>query len=158
MDINYFKPTQQFARTNPTTVAYVNCTPIHFCNVCRKNENLPYTSNFVEKLGFFPKITHANWLAPLGVSNLNLCLTKEILHDYNIKNLMFSFQTPNSVSKRLVLNPYQMEIHLPSMISSFKKSVSIFKSYVDIRMLCFKKYMKNVSSYAFIFINTFYFI
>lgn len=135
MDINYFKPTQWFARTNPTTIVFVNYTPIHFCNVCRINESLPYISSFVEKLGFFPKITHANWLAPLGVSNLNLCLTKEILHDNNIKNLMFSFQTPNSISKRLVLKPYQMEIHLPSMVSSFKKSVSIFKTYVDLRML-----------------------
>lgn len=98
---------------------------IHFCNVCRINKNLPYVSSFVEKLVFFPKITHANWLAPLGVSNLNLCLNKEVLHDNNIKNVMFSFQTPNSVSKRLILKPYQMEIHLPSMVSLFKKSVSI---------------------------------
>jgi len=84
-----------------------------------------YVSRFVEDLGCFPKITHANQLAPLNMSDLNLYLKEEILHHKSIKNSMLVFQTTNPVFEQLVLEPYQVEINLPYMISSFRKSVCI---------------------------------
>jgi len=90
------------------------------------NANLPYVSSFVEELGCFPKITHANRLAPLSSSDLTLCLNEETLHNSDIKDSILSLKTLNSVCKRIVLKPYRMEINLPYMISSLKKSVSAF--------------------------------
>lgn len=91
---------------------------------------MTYVSSFVEELGCFPKITHANWLAPLSSSNLMLRLNKEALYDNNIKNVMLSFQTLNTISERIVLEPYQMEINIPYMVSSLKKSVRVFNGII----------------------------
>lgn len=88
---------------------------------------LPYVSLFVEELGYFPKFTHCNRLAPLSFSNLKLHLNNdETLNYNNFKNTIFSFYTSDSFSKRLVLEPQQIEINHPYIISSMKKSVSTF--------------------------------
>jgi len=86
---------------------------------------LPYVSSFIEELGFFPKITHTNHLASLRSSDLILHLKEEVFHENCIKNSILTFQTVNSLPKRPVLEPYQMEINFPYMISSLKTSVSI---------------------------------
>lgn len=91
---------------------------------------MSYVSSFVEELGCFPKITHANWLAPLSSSNLMLRLNKETLYDNSIKNVMLSFQTLNTIPERIVLEPYQMEINIPYMVSSLKKSVRVFNGII----------------------------
>lgn len=59
-----------------------------------------------------------------------LRLSEETLHDSAIKNSMLSFQTLMSESERLVLEPYQMEINFPYIISSLKKAVSIFNCFM----------------------------
>lgn len=103
---------------------------------CRRNLNLPYVSTFVENLGCFPKVTHANWLAPSNLCDLKLPMIEEKLHEdeNNIaKNSMLPLQSLNSVSEKLVLEPYEMEIDFRFMISSLKKSVSVF-NYVEINI------------------------
>lgn len=86
---------------------------------------MSYVSTFVEELSCFPKITHTNRVAPLSCSNLMLHLNEETLYDDNIQNSMLSLKILNTKPKRLVLKPYENEIHLPYMISSLKKAVSI---------------------------------
>lgn len=93
--------------------------------VCRSNVNLPYISSFVEELGCFPKITHINHLASLKSSDIILHLKEEVFHENYNKNSILTFQTVHSLPKRLVLEPYQMEINFPYIISSLKTSVSI---------------------------------
>jgi len=87
---------------------------------------MSYVSSFVEQLGCFPKITHVNRLAPLSSSDVMLCLNEETLHNSDINDSILSLQTLNSVSQQIVLEPYQMNINLPYMISSLKNSVSAF--------------------------------
>jgi len=86
---------------------------------------LPYISSFVEELGCFPKITHTNHLTSLRSSDLILHLKEEVFHENCNANSIIKFQTGHSPLKRLVLEPYQMEINFPYMISSLKTSVSI---------------------------------
>jgi len=93
--------------------------------VCRNNANLPYISSFVEELGCFPKITHINHLTSFKSSDLILRLKEEVFHENYNKNSILTFQTVHSLPKRLILEPYQMEINFPYMISSLKTSVSI---------------------------------
>jgi len=93
--------------------------------VCRSNANLSYISSFVEELGYFPKITHTNHLESLKSSDRILHLKDEIFHENCNKNSILTFQTVHSLPKRLVLEPYQMEINFQYMISSIKTSVSI---------------------------------
>lgn len=98
-----------------------------FCNnyVFRNNANLPYISSFVEELGCFPKITHTNHFSSLRSSDPILCLKEEVFHENCNKTSILTFKTIDSLPKRLVLEPYQMEINFPYMISSLKTSVSI---------------------------------
>lgn len=91
------------------------------------NANLPYVSSFVEESTCFPKIAHTNRSVSSISSDLSvLCLNEEMLHNSDINDSLLSLQTLNTVPGRIVLKPYQMEINLPYMISSLKKSVSAF--------------------------------
>lgn len=100
-------------------------TMFSYNNVFRSNANLPYISSFVEEFGCFPKITHTNHLTSLRSSDPILCLKEEVFLDNCNKNSILTFKTVQSLPKRLVLEPYQMEINFPYMISSLKTSVSI---------------------------------
>lgn len=108
-----------FVNFNYTFVIYL------FLIVYRENTNLPYISSFIEEQGCFPKITHTNCLSPLKKSNFVFSLNEETLNIDEIKNSMILFQSSSSKSVRLKLEPHHMEINLPYMISSLKKSVSI---------------------------------
>ncbi|XP_008183276.1 ATPase family AAA domain-containing protein 5 [Acyrthosiphon pisum] len=94
--------------------------------IIKSNANLPYISSFVEEFGCFPKITHANHLTSLRSSDPILYLKEEVFHDNCNKNSILTFKTVHSLPKRLVLEPYQMEINFPYMISSLKTSVPNF--------------------------------
>lgn len=89
---------------------------------------MPFVSSFLEEFGRFPKITHTNPFSTLNSSDYKLHLNKETLYDVvlDTKTSYFSFQNVISVPEKLILEPYQIDINLPYMISSIKKSVSIF--------------------------------
>jgi len=80
----------------------------------------------VEELAYFPKITHVNQLEQIRFSDPVLHLKDETFHNSDIKNSMFFVQTSNVMHKPLVLEPYQMEINIPYMIASLKKTVNHF--------------------------------
>lgn len=104
-----------------------SCKIFNFYVCCRKNESLSFVSSFAEELGCFPKITHTNRATPLSCLDIMLHLNEAKLHDNHIKSLMPYFQTINTVqtvTKQMVLKPYETEIHFPYMISSLKKAVS----------------------------------
>ncbi|XP_060876049.1 enhanced level of genomic instability 1 [Metopolophium dirhodum] len=94
--------------------------------IIKSNANLPYISSFVEEFGCFPKITHTNHPTSLRSSDPILCLKEEVFHENCNKNSILTFKTVHSLPKRLVLEPYQMEINFPYMISSLKTSVPNF--------------------------------
>lgn len=52
-------------------------------------------------------------------------LNEETFHNNDVKSSTLLFQTYNSIPEKLILEPYLMELDLPFMISSLKKSVSI---------------------------------
>ncbi|XP_027838842.2 enhanced level of genomic instability 1 [Aphis gossypii] len=106
----------------------------------KSNANLPYISSFVEELGCFPKITHINHLASLKSSDFILHLKEEVFHENYNKNSFLTFQTVQSLPKRLVLEPYQMEINFPYMVSSLKTSVPNFP-VADFHKSLKKKYL-----------------
>lgn len=112
--------TSYFVDINYIIVIYI------FLNVYRENTNLPYVSSFVEELGCFPKITHTNWLAPLKNADFRLSLNKETLYVDELKNSLVLFQSSSSKPERLILKSQHVEINFPYMISSIKKSVSVY--------------------------------
>lgn len=100
--------------------------PSHDVCTIKSNTNLPYISSFVEEEGCFPKITHTNRLASLKSSDFILRLEEEVFRENCHKNSILKFQNAHSLPKRPVLEPYQMEINFPYMISSLKMSVPNF--------------------------------
>uniref|UniRef100_A0A2H8TIW1 ATPase family AAA domain-containing protein 5 n=1 Tax=Melanaphis sacchari TaxID=742174 RepID=A0A2H8TIW1_9HEMI len=115
--------------------------------IIKRNANLSYISSFVEELGCFPKITHTNHLSSLKSSDSILNLKEEVFHENCIKNSILTFQTVLSLPNRLVLEPYQMEINFPLMISSIKTSVPNFP-VSDCHKSLKKKYLMAKKSAA----------
>ncbi|XP_060852289.1 uncharacterized protein LOC132930431 [Rhopalosiphum padi] len=115
--------------------------------IIKSNANLSYISSFVEELGYFPKITHTNHLESLKSSDRILHLKDEIFHENCNKNSILTFQTVHSLPKRLVLEPYQMEINFQYMISSIKTSVPNFP-VSDFHKNLKKKYLMAKKSAA----------